>query len=379
MNLATRCTECGTVFRVVEDQLKVSEGWVRCGRCSAVFNAQAELFDLDLPRPAEPAPPPNPEGVQIASQPPAPVSASVSTHAPPQGAAQAASQPPSPAADPDDWSPQLPPIQPPQAANADEWPSGGPFDDRPDADANAEAPMDAVLLRRPPEADSGSLLESSITSTAWVGLSTAPALPGDESPAVIVSIGEAATLADGPPVQIDADEATLTPSFMHEGHASSFWDRAAMRHGLMVATIALALALLLQMAVVWRDPLAAHVPALRPALVGLCKVLGCLVGPLRRIDRLAVESSGLTRIEGAPLHRLSVTLRNRADTPVLAPAIDLTVTDAQGKLVARRVLQLSELGVTATTLDAGAELPLQALLNTGDRRVTGYAIELFYP
>ena len=39
MSLATRCTACGTVFRVVQDQLKVSEGWVRCGRCDEVFNA----------------------------------------------------------------------------------------------------------------------------------------------------------------------------------------------------------------------------------------------------------------------------------------------------------------------------------------------------
>jgi predicted Zn finger-like uncharacterized protein len=39
MSLATRCTDCNTVFRVVQDQLKVSEGWVRCGRCDAVFNA----------------------------------------------------------------------------------------------------------------------------------------------------------------------------------------------------------------------------------------------------------------------------------------------------------------------------------------------------
>ena len=39
MSLATRCTACGTVFRVVQDQLKVSEGWVRCGRCNEVFNA----------------------------------------------------------------------------------------------------------------------------------------------------------------------------------------------------------------------------------------------------------------------------------------------------------------------------------------------------
>lgn len=47
MSLATRCAVCGTVFRVVQDQLKVSEGWVRCGRCNEVFNALDGLFDLD--------------------------------------------------------------------------------------------------------------------------------------------------------------------------------------------------------------------------------------------------------------------------------------------------------------------------------------------
>ena len=53
MSLATRCTSCGTAFRVVQDQLKVSEGWVRCGRCNAVFNALEGLFDLGRDMPAE--------------------------------------------------------------------------------------------------------------------------------------------------------------------------------------------------------------------------------------------------------------------------------------------------------------------------------------
>ena len=45
--LATRCPACGTVFRVVPDQLRVSEGWVRCGRCTEVFNAPETLVDMD--------------------------------------------------------------------------------------------------------------------------------------------------------------------------------------------------------------------------------------------------------------------------------------------------------------------------------------------
>lgn len=43
MSLTTRCPACHTTFRVVPDQLKVSEGWVRCGRCHEVFDARASL------------------------------------------------------------------------------------------------------------------------------------------------------------------------------------------------------------------------------------------------------------------------------------------------------------------------------------------------
>jgi predicted Zn finger-like uncharacterized protein len=45
MSLITSCPACGTMFRVVPDQLKISEGWVRCGHCSEVFDATANLSD----------------------------------------------------------------------------------------------------------------------------------------------------------------------------------------------------------------------------------------------------------------------------------------------------------------------------------------------
>lgn len=43
MNLTTRCPACKTAFKVVPDQLKISSGWVRCGRCSEVFDASTNL------------------------------------------------------------------------------------------------------------------------------------------------------------------------------------------------------------------------------------------------------------------------------------------------------------------------------------------------
>ena len=43
MSLITRCPACGTMFKVVPDQLKISDGWVRCGQCSEVFDASVHL------------------------------------------------------------------------------------------------------------------------------------------------------------------------------------------------------------------------------------------------------------------------------------------------------------------------------------------------
>jgi predicted Zn finger-like uncharacterized protein len=51
MSLKTRCPACDTVFKIVPDQLKVSKGWVRCGRCAEVFDAAAHAAAADEANP----------------------------------------------------------------------------------------------------------------------------------------------------------------------------------------------------------------------------------------------------------------------------------------------------------------------------------------
>lgn len=43
MNLVTSCPTCSTLFRVVPDQLRISDGWVRCGQCAKVFDAHLQM------------------------------------------------------------------------------------------------------------------------------------------------------------------------------------------------------------------------------------------------------------------------------------------------------------------------------------------------
>ena len=90
------------------------------------------------------------------------------------------------------------------------------------------------------------------------------------------------------------------------------------------------------------------------------------IEPLRGLEALAVESSGLTRIDDSPLYRLALVLRNRGAMPLLTPAIDLALTDAAGELVARRVLSAADFGAArATPLAPRSELPLQAAADVG--------------
>jgi hypothetical protein len=91
----------------------------------------------------------------------------------------------------------------------------------------------------------------------------------------------------------------------------------------------------------------------------------------------------LLRVERSNVYNQSVTLRNRDALAVALPALDLSLTDTQGRLLARRVLRMDELGQTQTALSPGAELVLQATLQTADASpaagVAGYTIDLFYP
>lgn len=372
MSLATRCPSCGTVFRVVQDQLRVSEGWVRCGRCNGVFNAAEVLFDIDsgaavgidLGLPGAAVPPPAP------------------------------SSPPPPASDPSPApSPDWPPPGPAAWADGRQEPR---FDRGPDWSQGAEA--EEPLLRTPSrhQDEQADALANEITITDHVpppgrddfaaATPLSAPVPRTAQPADLAD--EAASRADAaladpaasaPSATQSAQAVQALPSFLRTAERDALWRRPAMRLAAAIGVVLLAVTLVLQAALLWRDSLAAHWPATAPVLTALCRLAGCSVQPLRRIDALAVHSSGLNRLEGSSLYRLQVVLHNRADTAVMMPALDLSLTDPQGKLVSRRVLQAAELGAPQAVLQPGEELPIKALVSTGERRVDGYTLELFYP
>lgn len=302
--LATRCTSCHTVFRVVPDQLRVSEGWVRCGKCSEVFNALEGLIDLETGSPHRHL------GSGIAP----PVGDTDLEVAPPAAKPGSGKQLPPP--------PPTPPAKPAPDIAVD-------LDDRVSRFMEeVEAPPPKRRSRR--------------------------------------------SRKPGP-----------VPSFVRRANSAARWRRPWVRAVLALVLLLGLGGLAAQVAHEYRDLVAARWPALRPLLVAACEPLACQVGPARVIENLAVESSGLVRVERSALYKLQVGLRNRSEIDVALPALDLTLTDTQGRLVARKVLLLSEIGVTQTTLAAGRELPIGATLQAqgeaAGQTIAGYTIDLFYP
>jgi predicted Zn finger-like uncharacterized protein len=295
------------VFRVVQDQLRVSEGWVRCGRCAEVFNAIETLVEVDADLP--------PKGVS----------------------------------------------------------SQRVLDDLSRlAAASAVRPVGRQETPRPePAPDPAPPLKTASEPVADPSVASAPAAITDPVSPSVASSPDAAPVSPA--------ETIARPDFVHRAERAARWRRPGVRRALGAVGAAAALALAAQVLLEYRDVAAASWPALQAPLASVCRPLGCQVQAPRRIDALVVDSSGLVRADDPATYRFSLALRNRSAIAVAAPAVDLSLTDAQGGIVARRVVRLDELGGHGAPLAAGATVSLQAVLAGPERAVSGYTIEVFYP
>jgi predicted Zn finger-like uncharacterized protein len=278
MTLATRCPHCQTAFRLVPDQLRLAEGWVRCGRCDQIFPATEHLLG-DGERP------------EISR------------------------------------APEI--IQPKPVVPA-----------TPTAPAPMEEPFPSD-----------------------------PALDGP-------------TLYD-PPIQ----EPALPERIPQAGSARHVyqWERGSVpswRSGSALTSLGVIILLVLALAaqVLWwgREIWAPNHPRIHTRLSQMAQGIGWVWPAPRALDRLELESGELTRL-GGQVHELRMVLVNRLSSPVALPAFELSLQDASGQTIIRRVLFGRDLGLLQTELSASERLPLQLGLDTGDQAIAGYTVELFYP
>jgi len=103
MSIITRCPQCGTQFRASPQQLRASEGWVRCGQCDQVFDAGSHAVSQRA------IPPPDPDvPAPLRVESPAPDEEALESNTPVSGPATIFSRPAaSPAPTSSAWSQRL--------------------------------------------------------------------------------------------------------------------------------------------------------------------------------------------------------------------------------------------------------------------------------
>lgn len=332
MSLATRCPACNTTFKVVRDQLRLADGWVRCGRCNEVFLASDTLTQ---------------------------------------------------------WAPQPKPLSlpnPPGHATADASSVGPP---PPSQATPAVATREAEVIERvgqPSGSFEPSVSEpsSSLQTRTDVSDASTGALTGTMSQPTPQSIVQPllAPLPDPVPEPLPEPIPEPSTSVPHFNWAAPTPARPRPKAWVtalwgLVAGLAL-LVLAAQATLAWHDELAQKAPVLRPALEVACVLAECRIEPVRRIEALTVESSQLTQL-GGTIYQFAVTIRNRTEVELTAPALDLVLTGNDGQVIARKVFRWADFGLRSRSMAGLQELTLQTNLNTGSVAVTGFTIELFYP
>lgn len=404
MSLATRCTACGTIFRVVQDQLRVSEGWVRCGRCAEVFDANEQLFDIDRE-----APPPWP-----------PLSSSTAAATPQQAGdrrpAMAEPQPvaaPTPSRRPDE-STWVMPRDSHTHARATSQRVQQDLRDEPEESPDAGEPT----IQLPPMYAADALAPS-VMATPSPGTSSAArhhedALPADDAspqrrepvwdadpvPATEdkrptpkgldksrarLDGGKPAAVAEPAPMAAAKPEPAVAaeppqPSFMRQAgkrdaSAGARWQGLALLVGCLLLLTALGLQALWQ----FRNALLALHPPAEPMLSRFCEMAGCSLEPWKRIDGLAVETSSLTQAGSGNHYKLGIQLQNKAGYALALPWVDLSLTDASGALVARRMLKPADFNLSKGSIAAHSEEALQLVFSTDKLKISGYSVVIFHP
>ncbi len=138
-----------------------------------------------------------------------------------------------------------------------------------------------------------------------------------------------------------------------------------------------------QVAYFLRVPVAAYYPQTKPYLQRFCQLLECTVDLPRYADWVSIEASDLQADPQRPnLIILTATLRNRAPFAQAYPALELTFTNTQDQMVARRVFTpahyLASSANAGRGMDANNEFTAKLYIDSGDLKPSGYRLFLFY-
>ncbi|WP_176442267.1 DUF3426 domain-containing protein [Noviherbaspirillum humi] len=216
---------------------------------------------------------------------------------------------------------------------------------------------------------------------------------GDLAATADESVGRPSPGADRERAPLAAPAATDTaanaepgydePSFVVQARRKQRFGRLT-RVILWLGSLLLLLALAAQLIALFRNQLAARMPQMAPALSGACALLGCRIELPAQIDALVIESGEL-QTQNADSHAYVFTgmLRNQSGTPQAWPHLELNLSDADGKPVARRVFGPREYLPRGQGAENGfaarSEQAVRLVFEVSQLQPSGYQVYLFYP
>lgn len=347
MAMVTTCPACHTRFRVTPEQMEAHGGDVRCGRCAKVFDARVYLER-------------EPEELQHEGQ------SRLQFEEPGDQAAL--------------------PAEEERPAAVEEFPAQEPaalsFEEA-SVEEELVQPLQAVDELSPEFPEE---VESSVPEGGEQGLPEPPAVAEPLLPEPV---------EEAPAEPAAAEPVALEPRFVPEPVPERIVARDAFveisdepkKRRLFWLWLIGALLLLASMGVqgfyFFRSDLAASHPEFKPFLQQFCGVLRCSIRLPANPDLLSIETSNLEADpQQANLVALNAILRNRARLAQEYPQLELTLTDTQDRLVARRIFTPGEYAKGADLnrgMAPNEEVTVKLNLDLGDLKAAGYRVFLFYP
>lgn len=336
--MRTRCPDCGTIFRVTSEQLRLKAGKVRCGQCSRIFNA----FDEFLPEGLTPAEPAEAADPKLASE---PLEQAIAEASPSEDSPAPASPPPEV-------------VEPPVE----------PF---------APSPLETATAAIFPEAHDGSVAESEpeVETTALEAAIENPLETPEES-----------TLAAREAGLVAARELSDTPGYNRwaagtlaagPGGFAGESPRHAVWPFVLVAVLLL-LALTGQLLYYFRSEVVQRLPD----AARLFELAAIDIPLPRNVDLVAIDTSDLQSDNGRGLFVLNATLHNRANYAQAWPALELTLTDTSDTVVSRRVMTAADYlppAISPEAFPANGEVAVRLWIEARNIGAAGYRLYIFYP
>ncbi|MGH6609259.1 MAG: DUF3426 domain-containing protein [Burkholderiaceae bacterium] len=408
MALATKCPQCGALFRVVADQLKLRGGLVRCGQCRAVFDAIGSLTYVDDSALAQT------HTVTAATQPmpsassPARSEAAREARAHKDSARKESARTEAAARKQAERGPVTrvrhgPRTRPPPATTTRALGPATTLRISP----SAPATLVNAALRGSPTTPAGSAegdakqrarskreRELQEQAAAMTGVPTLIAPGGREKVGAdsivdgieVIELGPLPGNTEAEPTRVDLDiPLGEEPEFIRKGKR-----RIGERRGFSIVfgggSLLLILLLITQLAVIFRTELLARVPQARDALVALCDVFGCTVGWPTQVDQLAVIGSELQAIAGTDALELTAVIRNRATFRQALPALEVTLTDSRNRPIARKVFTpadyLAAAGEPSTRIEdglaGGSDYTIRIFFEARGVQASGFLVYPFF-